>query len=237
MSHALDAPPTTRPGAAYVPREVGELVVSARPHGLYAVVDGNRRAALLRMTHGDMYVVTCQVYEGLTAAQEAELAEALNAPSPASDTNRKPTPLAKFLARRAEGDKAAATITRLAASLGWEISERQTTTNIIAVASLERIYRGGDPASEDTNELAMWQTLYAVTRAWGHKRDAVNGDLLLGVGLALLRQDGRVDLDALIKRLSRVKGGPRALLDNARAARKGIGGCTVAEALAHILTS
>ena len=247
MSRVLEAPPVRTNRPVLAPGEVGELVVSARPNGLYAILDGNRRAALLRMTRGDLHVVNCQVYEGLTADQEAEIAAALhgpaNAPVPAPaaartvpDPERKPTPLERFLARRDQGDQVAKSITKLAASLGWEISHRQTTGNIIAVASLERIYRSGEPGGTKLNPLVLWQTLYTVTRAWDYRRDAVNGDVLLGIGLALLRADGGTDLEELIEHLARYRGGPRQVLSNARKLREHVGG-TVAEAVAEIVTA
>ncbi|MFC0041050.1 DUF6551 family protein [Actinomadura rayongensis] len=221
----LDGAWVDRRVAAYDPSALGVLSVSRRASGECVILDGQHRAELLRRAgHADTSV-DCRVYDGLTPAEEAALFRRLN-------DSRKVQPLALFLALRAEGDAAAVEITRLAEAYGWEISHRQSSTNIYAVVALQQIYKGGPrQIGSSGNGLAVARVLQTVTRAWGHRREAVHGDLLLGIGLVFLRDGDRVDATALADRLASYPGGPAGLLGAARGVRQ-IQGGTVAAAVA-----
>ena len=56
----------------------GVPAVSARPDGTYAVIDGQHRFATLREMGRGNTAVTCQVYTGLTLAEEAAMFRQLN---------------------------------------------------------------------------------------------------------------------------------------------------------------
>jgi hypothetical protein len=219
----LDGAWVDRHVAVYDPDALGIVSVSRRAGGQYVILDGQHRAELMRRAGHGNDTVDCRVYEGLTVAQEAALFRKLN-------DSRKVQPLALFLAKRAEGDEAALAITEIAEAFGWEISNRQAYNNIVAVASLQQIYRGG-PAqvgARSGNAEAVSLVLQSVTRAWGHRRDAVHGDLLAGIGLVFLRDRDRVDPVALAERLAGYPGGPGGVLGAGRGVRQLQGGTVAA---------
>ncbi|QXJ19649.1 hypothetical protein AGRA3207_000212 [Actinomadura graeca] len=219
----LDGAWVDRHVPVYDPDALGIVSVSRRAGGQCVILDGQHRAELMRRSGHAGDPVECRVYEGLTVAQEAALFRKLN-------DARKVQPLALFLARRAEGDETALAITEIAEAFGWEISNRQAFNNILAVASLQQIYQGGPSqiGARSGNAEAVSLVLQTVTRAWGHRRDAVHGDLLAGIGLVFLRDSHRVAAVSLADRLAGYPGGPGGVLGAGRGVRNLQGGTVAA---------
>lgn len=219
----LDGAWVDRHVGIYDPAALGVLTVSRRKGGQCVILDGQHRAELMRRSGHSDDSVDCRVYDGLSTAQEAALFRKLN-------DSRKVTPLALFLAKRAEGDPAALAITEIVEAFGWEISNRQAYNNIVAVVALQQIYRGGPAqvAARSGNAEAVSLTIQTVTRAWGHRRDAVHGDLLAGIRLVFLRDRNDVDPVGLAERLAGHPGGPAGVLGAGRGVRQLQGGTVAA---------
>ncbi|RCH70516.1 hypothetical protein DT019_03225 [Streptomyces sp. SDr-06] len=207
---------------------LGVPVVSRRASGEQVWLDGQNRGELLRKAGWPTRKIECKVFTGLTLQQEAALFLGLN-------DGRQVKAVYKFLGRVTAGEADAVAISAIATSLGWRISDQAGSTSITAVKSLERLFHGEraqNPAMAPGRALTL--TLRIVTEAWGYKSEAVNGDVLLGIGSIFNRFGEVVELPALIKKLAEFPAGPSGLLGKARGARDFKGG-TVAHCVSEIV--
>lgn len=230
----------TRPvDAAWVARKLkegfdpdllGVPMVSRRADGTQVWLDGQNRGDLMRGAGWGSQKLQCRVFTGLTTAQEADLFLGHN-------DNRQVKVVYKFLARVTSGDEDAVAINAIVMSFGWRINDQAGGKNITAVKSLERIFHG-DRNTDDTMApgRALQRTLRVVTEAWGYKSEAVNGDVLLGVGSVFNRFGDVVDLAVLIKKLAEFPAGPSGLLGKARGMRQYQGG-TVAHCVSEVVVN
>ncbi|MFJ6566261.1 DUF6551 family protein [Streptomyces sp. NPDC091292] len=210
------------------PSLLGVPDVSRRPGGEQVWLDGQNRADLIRKAGWADQKIECRVFTGLTLAQEAQLFLGLN-------DNRQVKSIYKFLARVTAGEPDAVNITAIAEAAGWTIADASAEKCITAVRSLERVFHG-DQGRDTTMQpgRALQLTLRVVSEAWGYRSEAVNGDVLLGIGAVFNRFGNVVDLPALVKKLAEYPGGPSGLLGKARGARDFQGG-TVAHCISDAI--
>lgn len=207
------------------PNRLGVPTVSKRPDGTYVWLDGQHRGELIRRAGWSNQKIQCRVFYGLSLAREAELFLGLN-------DNRQVKPIYKFLARMAAGEKHAVAISAIVEAAGWKISDQSNGKGVTAVRSLEIVYS----STPNAPGRALTATLRVVTEAWGYKAEAVNGDVIHGVGLVFVRFQEQLDTPALIKKLAEFPAGPSGLLGKARGMRQFQGG-TVAQCLAETVVS
>lgn len=202
----------------FEPDRIGVPIVSRRSDGTCVWLDGQHRGELIRRAGWSDQKIQCRVFTGLTLAQEANLFLGHN-------DNRQVKTVYKFLARVTAGNPDAVGITAIATSTGWTISDTSGGKNITAVRSLERIFHGdqGRDATMPPGR-ALQFTLRVVAEAWGYRPEAVNGDVLVGVGAVFNRFGNDIELPALVKKLAEYPGGPSGLLGKARGARDFQGG-------------
>ncbi|MFC9973599.1 DUF6551 family protein [Spirillospora sp. NPDC127200] len=208
------------------PQALGVLAVSVRDDGTAVILDGQNRAELCRRAGWDGEPVLCRIYEGLTVPQEAALFRALN-------DGRQVQSIYKFLARVTEGEPVAVAINSVVESLGWKIHDQNGPTSISAVVALEKIH-AGDRRVDTPDVGAVFTTLNLVTAAWGHRPEAVNGQVLQGVGAVVRRYGDALQMADLVKKLSSYPGGPSGLLGDARGLR-GYQGGSVANCVSEVV--
>ena len=210
------------------PSLLGVPDVSRRSSGEQVWLDGQNRADLIRKAGWVDQKIECKVFTGLTLAQEAQLFLGLN-------DNRQVKSIYKFLARVTAGEPVAVGITAIAQAAGWTIADTSAEKHITAVRSLERIFHG-DQGRDATMQpgRALQLTLRVVSEAWGYRSEAVNGDVLLGIGAVFNRFGNVIDLPALVKKLAELPAGPSGLLGKARSVRDFKGG-TVAHGVSEIV--
>ncbi|MEU7181311.1 MULTISPECIES: DUF6551 family protein [Streptomyces] len=200
---------------------LGVPQVSARSDGTYIWLDGQNRGALcVAADHGETKI-GMKVFRGLTKEQEAELFLGLN-------DNRRVQPLYKFMAEVTAGHAESLDITHTARDHGWIVSDSGAGNAIIAVAALRKIYG----KSAEKGQL-LRRTLRAVTESWGHIPAAGNSYVLLGVA-SVLYEFPFLDSDALVRKLSKLPGGPASLLGKGRGYKEVTGG-TVVEGIARVV--
>jgi hypothetical protein len=198
---------------------LGLLAVSHRESGEYAIIDGAHRAEALRILGFTNDDVMCEVYTGLTLAEEAAMFRLRN-------NSEKVGYLDRFRVRVVEGEPTALAIADLLGRYGWKV-ENQTYDGVFAaVQRIERIYL--------LEPLAAERALSTLTRAWGHEHNAADGRIVEGLGLFYHRYGGAVDIDELTDRLSKFPGGPGKLIGSARGLRDLVGS-TVPKAVAEIV--
>lgn len=200
---------------------LGTLTVSHRASGAHHIIDGQHRAAAVRVIGGDDKKVLCRIFNGLTIQEEAEMFRLLN-------NTAKPQVLDLFRVRVVEGEPTAVAITEILAGHGWTVGfgSSHTKTMLAAVSAVERVYRL-DPT-------ALERALGTATRAWGHDAVCADGRLVEGLGLVYYHYDNALDPTELTARLARYAGGPAALLGKARGLKEMVGG-SVPNSVADII--
>lgn len=215
--------------ASFNPEWVGVLTVSERTNGRgvgYFIIDGQHRArALMKMGWADQRV-PCHVRRDLTQSDEAGLFVGLN-------TTAKPSAYQRFAKSVLAGDPEAVAISDIVKSVGMSISDQQADGQINAVSTLEAVYRGGR-RSGGQDPHALLTTLRIATNAWGKTANAVNGQIIHGLGLVVRRYGTKIDHDELLKKLAPFPGGPAGLLGRARGLRD-IRGGSVANCVAAVI--
>lgn len=203
---------------------IGNLCLSRRPNGKYAVVDGQtRRAGLYVAGYGDDDYLECEVFIGLTGAQEAELFAIRN-------TRRKVNPTDMFRAKVIAEDPDAVALDIIATEAGWAIRDGNGKGYLGAVATLERVYALSKPAVPNVAA----KVLAVIAKAWGHGWEGVNGAILEGLGLVLHHYGPAINLDDMAHDLGSYAGGPTALVGSAKG-RKAVEGGSIAQAAAHLI--
>ncbi|MGW1464517.1 DUF6551 family protein [Streptomyces sp. NPDC002308] len=198
----------------YDKHRIGVPTVSARGDGKIIWLDGQNRGALIAAAGRSDEKIHMRVFRSLTVAEEAELFLGLN-------DNRRVTPMYKFLAEVTAEREEALEISKIAHSNGWLISD-SSGSGINAVSSLRKIYRSSNPKGS-----TLSQTLYIVTKSWGHTPESVNSHILLGIA-SVINEALDLNPDNLVKKLSAYAGGCPAILTKARGFRSVVG-CSVTE--------
>lgn len=194
---------------------LGTLVVSRRENGFHHIVDGQHRHALCLAVEYDE-TLSCQVYTGLTRAEEASMFRLLN-------DRRKVQPIDLFRVRVIEGDPVATRLKGILEQHGWTVQASKSVGSFGAVGALERIYRGWGQI-EATNLGVCQSVISAITEAWGHNPHGVRAEIVTGLGMLLIRHGGRVDITKLVTEMAGTAGGPLVLCGRAKALREMSGG-------------
>lgn len=193
-------------------RKLGTLLVSNRKNGEMVVLNGQHRLQALReLGYGDAEI-KCEVYDGLTVAEEADLFTGHNAiRNPSAFDRFEKSVLAEDPRYVAMHD----TLTRhgLRVVRGGTYEGR----GVRAVGAVERVY--------DMREGLLDLVCGISTQAWPMNADATDANVFIGLGIFLDTYWDEVDTDALLKKLAKYPGGPAVLIANA-AGLKGLMGST-----------
>lgn len=211
------------------PDYIGVLHVSERANGSRVIVDGQHRVAACRQLGWEDQKLECKVYRGLTLPQEAALFVHLN-------DFRRPTFFQSFLKRITAKDPDAVMIDEIVRGVGLKIDEQNIDGHISCVRTLERVFRGEKFNVRTRQPIILRKTLLIAKQAWGLTKEAMQGDILHGLGMVLLRYGKAIDEDHLHSKLAPVAGGPLGLLGKARTLRS-IQGGTVAQNVAATIVS
>lgn len=199
----------------------GIPVVNIRTDGSIYLVDGQHRIAALRMNREKYPVerVKCEVYRGLTEAEEAALFLRRD--------NRRAVPaFEKWRIAQTAGFERECRIAELVSAAGLNVSMSYTDGSIRAVGTLQSIY-------DSHGEVVFVRMLNILKNAYGTVGfDAV---LMRGIAKLLARYGDSIDDGFLIEKLGSVHGGARGLLNRAEVLRKQTGSpkttCVAAEAV------
>jgi len=209
---------------AWDPAKVGTISVSRRADGTMFVMDGAHRVGAAKEL--GIPTLPAIVYNGLTREEEADLFNGLN-------TFKQPSAVSRFLARVDAGSQNEGVIKRIVEKYGWRIAAQSTDGVIRAVDALERIFRdAAGTLPKDAYPNTLDWVLNVVTTAWGHDVDAVNANLLLGLGQLYGRFGTDVDVKKLTHELSQVR--PLVVVGQGRALQDALGG-TVPSAIARFM--
>lgn len=190
--------------SALDPDAIGVIIVSRRPDGRLAVLDGQHRVrALIDEGRGD-YLVTCKIFEGLTIPEEAGLFRRFNMTS-------KTSALEDLEKAILEGEPEAIAIHKMVVRNGYRLS-RSPGATIACAAQLRAAYR-----AQDNGPASLGFSLHVATQAWGAHSDSVDGSIVRGLAGLYLAFGEEIDRAALINKLAKHKGGAPGFLGQAKA--------------------
>lgn len=167
------------------PVGVGAILVHKRSDGIYFVLDGQHRIAAMKIL--GFTKVGCDVYEGMTAQEEAQAFEFYQAGKP---QNR----LQRFKSSIAGGNEMSITIKNIVARLGHQIDMESTGNGIKSYATIEKIYK-----ESGANGLVAVLTL--INKIFPGEKNAVCKNMMQGMYLFLRAHHGAFDEKTLIRKL------------------------------------
>lgn len=203
---------------------LGVIHVSKRDDGKHHIIDGQHRVEALRLLGKGEEAIPCQMYEGLSRAEEAAMFRRLN-------NTRQVQIIDRFRVRIVEGDPVACEIASILRSHKWTIAKSGSRGSFFAVAAMEKVYRakdGGDSATCDA-------LIRIATEAWGHDSNALRAEIVSGLGV-LLRRHPHLDMVKLVTEMGQHEGGPLGLIGQARQLHS-IRSGRISDAMAEILVN
>lgn len=206
---------------------LGTFHVSRRTDGTCVLMDGQHRREALLLLGQPHRKVECKVYLGLSLQEEAETFRALN-----HKLNMRY--IDDFFVRVTQREPVATAIVWACKQEGWTASRSPAEGRIAAMKSLEAVYAGNRKFGQEPDTGRVQAVLHLVTRAWGHCREAVDGSILHGLGMAIMRYGNAIDYDSLISKLAKYPVGPAGIIGRARGLRDLHGG-TLPNAVAEVI--
>jgi hypothetical protein len=185
--------------------KIGIPTVNKRD-GFYWLVDGQTRVAAGKeaVEGWESYQLQCEVYDGLTEQEEAELFLSLNDITPVSVMD-------KYKVGVVAGREQDVAIEKILRKLDLRVGLDKTEGVIKAPGTLRRVFeRSGGPVLE--------RTLRLVVETWGDA--GLQSSVIDGVGWFVDRYGDAVDDDWFLQRLGNIRGGVSALLSSAEVLRK-----------------
>jgi hypothetical protein len=193
------------------PAALRTLTVSERRDGTYVILDGQHRVAAMKENgYANGHLVYCEVHEGLSLHEEAELFLKLN-------DARKPSYREAFDVRLTARDPDALGVKEAIEECELlyrpEANSRQERV-VRGIAACEKVYRGFSRTDDPRRyPLELKQTLLMLKTAWGATPASLQSSLISGGGRFWLRYGLKaVDFDRLTNNLSKYPGGPNNLI-------------------------
>lgn len=183
---SLDASNLRRILRQWDPKAIGAVLLSLRPDGRYAVIDGQHRVEAARKM-GELSI-PARVYLDLSHSDEARLYRLFG-------IHKAQTPLDRFRAAVAERQPTAMKIKEIVEGMGLEIGTGYMADGrIIAIAAVISVYERYGGAMLD---LAL-RTLYA---AFGRNASAYSVQMVVGLTAFIVRYEPYCDWTRLVRRL------------------------------------
>lgn len=213
----------------YSPALLGVFVLSERSDGTKAILDGSNRAVLVRMAGELDEPRLCQVFTGLTTAQEAEIALEYN-------DRRQWLGIRKFQASLAVGDPVSCAIRDMAVKNGWRFGTENEPGVIRGVRDVQLLIqtacrrealavkaaRGTEQwrAAMETGTRAglrvAEEAFEIYSAAFPELPSGYAPTIMRGIALVLLRDGTKVQIDRLATQIRDYSRGQRAMLADAR---------------------
>ena len=195
--------------AEFDPEQLGTPVVNHRGECFY-VIDGQHRFEALKVWLGEGWQsqqVQCEVYEGMSEAEEAEVFLKRN------DTLAVHA-FAKFRVAVQAGRSDESSIDAVVRRCGLRICQDRGNGAVSAVGTLVRVYRRADAAT-------LARTLLVIRDAYGDA--GLESVVIDGLSLLCHRYNGELDDARLVARLSGAHAGVNGLLNKAEVLRNQTG--------------
>lgn len=198
---------------------LGYPVVSKRDGNFY-IVDGQHRVAALKMIGWGDQSIQCEVYDGLTESEEAELFLR-------RDKRRAIQAFDRFRIGVVAEREEETDINRIIMGCGLRVATDQDPKSIAAVGALHKTYRNGGAK-------VLSRSVRILRDGFPDDPAAFHRPLVEGAGLLCQRYNGDLDDDDLKKKLAAVKNGANGVLTKAGRI-KAATGATLAQSTAAAL--
>lgn len=178
--------------------------------GIYWILDGQHRIyALKTFGFDDKDLIDCEVYEGLTDAEAADIFLG-------RDDRRAISQFDKFHVSCTAGRRRENDIRRVVEANGLKIGRSKEENTIGAIGALAKVYdRSGD--------VVVGQVTRVLKNAFAGDPSAFAPELIVGLGNVFNRYNGRTDERELAARLADTPHGVRGLLRRAESQRERTG--------------
>lgn len=204
---------------------IGTIHVVQYPIGgeiAYWVIDGQHRVqALMRHGFGE-WKVKCEIHECNDDAAASALFIKLNRRAAVGAFDL-------FLNQLNAHEPVALAIKDICDRSGLQLDRQARDGNICCVNALRTLYLVDDGAT-------LKRTLAMLLSAAGHTQDAVDGQLILGLGRFLAAFNGQVDDEVMTKKLAKYPGGPAGVIGSARGLRKLRVGKSISACITELLS-
>lgn len=189
--------------------KLGFPVINHRD-GNFWILDGQHRIFALRENGFEKDNVDCEVYEGLTDAEMANIFLG-------RDARRAITPFAKFHVSCTAGYDRETAIRRAVETQGLKVSASHNDGCIGAVGTIAKVY--DQAGGGRTGEIVLGQVLRTVRDAFGSDATSFDRSLIHGLGLVYNRYNGKTNEKHFVDALSNQKRGVRGVLARAETQR------------------
>jgi hypothetical protein len=181
-------------------------IIHAPGKAYYWIFDGQHRVAAAKIALGPDQRVPCAVYEeGIPEEKLAVIARGLN-------TIKRWRAIDDFRVRVLGKDPVALEINRIIEGHGLKISRQPGPSLVRGVVACEWVYKRISPAILD-------RALGVLHESWTKQGEALDANLVKGMGLFLSQYGDKIDDRHLVKRLM-AHGNPLRLLGHARQLRQ-----------------
>lgn len=188
--------------------EFGYPVVNWRD-GVYWLIDGQHRVAVLKAAELGDQAVDCVVYENLSDEDMAEMFLRLN--------DRKTVGLFDKFIVGVQADRAdECAVVRMVESNGLKVARNPRQNTVAAVGALMKI-------RNTFGDTVLGQTLRALKHAYDGAPEAFDGFLMTGVGMVFNRFNGRTNEAHMADALATVKKGPTGIRQRAELIQEKVG--------------
>lgn len=188
--------------------KLGFLILNHRD-GNYWVLDGQHRLYALKKWFDETDKIDCEVYEGLSDAEMAEMFLG-------RDNRRRIGSFDKFHVACTAGRKRENDIRRMVEANGLRVGRTKEDKTIGAVSALGTVY-------DRSGEIVLGQTLRTLRDGFAGDSAAFSPELIQGLGLVFNRYNGRTNEKALVARLTTTPHGVRGIVQRAQALRQRTG--------------
>ncbi len=174
------------------PLFAGTLVVSHRGNGEYFVLDGQHRLAAAERKEGPDFEFDCEIHEGLTRREEAQMYLRHN------KDRKSARPYDNFKVALVAGYKTEVMIDAQVRAVGLEVAGSPSANKVAAVQSLVRI---AETPNTPVNLIEL--TLSVCERAWGRDSTTWDSLILQAVARVIGRNANVIDLNRLTRVLAK----------------------------------
>lgn len=197
--------------ADFDPDLFDDLVVTLpNGDGIYHVVDGNHRRAMIQQLYGEEEKIPCRIVDAKDPARAAAIFNKINT------GRRLPSGIEKFRVRVTAGYETEVAIDKVVTWLGCRIEEGNGANTIRATAALLNVHNafGLDVLKE---------TLVNIRTTWRDDKGALEGPIIEGFGSLIGEHRGHLDWVRLREKTAK-EYTPGRLLGAAKADKENLGG-------------
>jgi len=178
---------------------LGYPLVNLRDGGQYFIIDGQHRIEAMKMIGWGDQQVQCDLLEGLSEAEEAELFLR-------RDERRAISAFDKFRIGITAERETETDIDRVVRAQGLKVSRSQGEGCVSAVGTLRKVYQQAGAAT-------LGRSLRIIRDAYGDA--GLEADVIAGIGLLCQRYNGALPDDLAVSKLGGMHGGVGGLLNKA----------------------